>query len=129
MLLVRDVLKVGRKLVYSLNREERLGLRMRPTTRRTVSEHSRQKPRSEGPNHVWSLDFGADELTGGRRFRALTGVDVYTRECLAIEGGRSLNGYDVVRVLQQIANERGMPQLLFCDNGSQFSSQVRGLWA
>ena len=71
----------------------------------------------------------ADELTGGRRFRALTVVDVYTPESLAIEVGQSLEGYDVVRVLQQIAEERGMPQLLFCDNGSEFTSQVLDLWA
>jgi len=56
-------------------------------------------------------------------------VDVYTRECLAIEVGQSLKGQDVVRVLQQIANQRGVPQVLFCDNGSEFTSQVMDLWA
>jgi putative transposase len=86
---------------------------MRPKARERSSEHSRQKPRAEGPNHFWSLDFGADELAGGRRFWALTVVDVYTRECLAIEVGQSLKGYDVVRVLQQVADQRGMPRMLF----------------
>ena len=129
VLLIREGWQVGKKLVYRLYREEGLGLRMRPKVRRTVSEHSRQKPRAEGPNQVWSLDFVADQLTDGRRFRALTVVDVYTRECLAIEVGQSLKGHDVVRVLQQIADERGMPQMLFCDNGSEFTSQVMDLWA
>ena len=78
---------------------------------------------------MWSIDFVADQLTDGRRFRALTVVDVYTRECLAIEVGQSLKGHDVVRVLQRIAEERGMPQMLFCDNGSEFTSQVLDLWA
>jgi len=100
-----------------------------PSSQRQHTVHSQQKPRAEGPNRVWSLDFVADELTGGRRFRALTVVDVYTPESLAIEVGQSLEGYDVVRVLQQIAEERGMPQLLFCDNGSEFTSQVLDLWA
>lgn len=117
VLLIREGWQVGEKLVYRLYREEGLGLRMRP---RSVSEHSRRKPRAQGANQVWSLDFVADELTGGRRFRALTVVDVYTRECLAIEVGQSLKGHDVVRVLQQIAEQRGMPQMLFCDNGSEF---------
>jgi putative transposase len=129
VLLIREGWKVGKKLVYRLYREEGLGLRRRPKARRTVSEHSRQKPRVEGPNQVWSLDFVADELTHGRRFRALTVVDVYTRECLAIEVGQSLKGHDVVRVLQQIAEKRGMPRMLFCDNGSEFTSQVLDLWA
>jgi hypothetical protein len=38
-------------------------------------------------NQTWSLDFEADQLTDGRRFRALTIVDVFTRESVAIEGG------------------------------------------
>ena len=93
---------MGKKLVYRLYREEGLGLRARPKARRIVSEHRRQKPKATGPNHVWSLDFVADQFTDGRRFRALTVVDMFTRECLAIEVGQSLKGYDVVRVLQQI---------------------------
>jgi len=70
-----------------------------------------------------------DQLLNGRRFRALTVVDVYTRECLAIEVGQSLKGADVVRVLQRTSQERGTPQMLFCDNGSEFTSQVMDLWA
>ena len=30
------------------------------------------------------MDFVADELADGRRFRTLTILDVYTRECLDI---------------------------------------------
>ncbi len=106
-----------------------LRMRMREWSRRIASAHSRQKPRAEGPNEVWSLDFVADQFTDGRRFRALTVVDVYTRECLAIEVGQSLKGHDVVRVLQQIRQQRGAPRVLFCDNGSEFTSQVMDLWA
>ena len=71
----------------------RAGLRARPKGRRIVSEHRRQKPKATGPNQVWSLDFVADQFTDGHRFRALTVLDVYTRECLAIEVGQSLKGY------------------------------------
>ena len=39
----------------------------------------------------------ADALFDGRRLRALTAVDNYTRECLAIEVGPNLKGEDVVR--------------------------------
>jgi transposase InsO family protein len=61
-----------------------------PKARRTVSEHSRQKPRAQSANEIWSLDLVADQFTDGRRFRALTVADVYTRECLAIEVGQNL---------------------------------------
>jgi len=78
---------------------------------------------------VWCLDFVADQLTNGCRFRALTVVDVYTRECLVIEVGQSLKWHDVVRMLQHIANQRGVPRVLFCDNGSELTGQVMDLWA
>ena len=71
----------------------------------------------------------ADQLTDGRRFRVLTIVDVFTRECLAIEAGPSLKGTDVVEVLNRIRAERGAPKMLFCDNGAEFSSQIMDLWA
>ena len=37
------------------------------------------------PNQAWSIDFVADQLQDGRRFRALTIIDVYPRESVAIE--------------------------------------------
>ena len=71
----------------------------------------------------------ADQLVDGRRFRALTVVDVFTREGLAIEVGQSLKGEDVVRVLSRISLQRTVSKVLFCDNGSEFTSQVLDLWA
>jgi transposase InsO family protein len=89
-----------------------------------------QPPEATGRTaKVWGLDFVADQLRDRRRFLALTVVDVYTRECLAIEVGQSLKGPDVMRVLQRISEHRGAPQMLFCDNGSEFSSQVMDLRA
>ena len=35
-------------------------------------------------NLRWSLDFVADTLVSGRRFRILTVVDDFTRECLTL---------------------------------------------
>jgi putative transposase len=71
----------------------------------------------------------ADQLTDGRRFRALTIVDIFTRESLAIEAGQALKGTDVVGVLNRLRFERGAPKMLFCDNGSEFTSQIMDLWA
>ena len=89
----------------------------------------RAGPKVSGPNQVWSLDLVSDQLADGRRFPALTVVDVYTRESLAIEAGQSLRGEDVVQVLQRVQQERGGPRRLLCDNGSEFCSQVVDLWA
>ena len=71
----------------------------------------------------------ADQLVEGRRFRALTVLDVFTRECLAIEAGVSLGGEHVVAVLNRIMNDRQAPKKLLCDNGNEFTSQLMDLWA
>ena len=44
------------------------------------------------PNEEWCMDFVADHLTNGQRFRALTIVDVFNREALAIQVVQSLRG-------------------------------------
>ena len=75
------------------------------------------------------MDFVADQLQDGVRFRSLTIVDVYTREAVGIEVGQSLKGDDVVRTLNKIKHEGRVPKLLFCDNGSEFTSQAMDLWA
>jgi putative transposase len=59
----------------------------------------------------------------------LTIVDVHTREAVAIEAGQSLKGDDVVRTLNRLKLDRGVPKVLFCDNGSEFTSQAMDLWA
>ena len=71
----------------------------------------------------------ADQLADGRRFRSLTIVDMFTRESLAIEVGARVEGEDVVGVLNRIRLQRGAPKMLYCDNGTEFSSQTMDLWA
>jgi len=129
VLLRREGWKVGKKLVYRLYREEGLTLRSKPRRRRAVTANRRERFKPNAPDQVWSMDFVADQLADGRRFRALTVVDVYTRQCLAIEVGQRLKGEDVVVVLNRIRRERGTPKVLFCDNGSEFTSQIVDLWA
>ena len=50
-------------------------------------------------------------------------------EAVGIEVGQSLKGDDVVRTLNCIKLNRGVPKVLFCDNGSEFTSQAMDLWA
>ena len=129
VLLHREGWQVGMTVVRRLYREEGLTLRRTVPRKRRVAVERRERIKPAGPNQVWSLDFVADQLADGRRFRSLTVVDVYTRESLAIEPGQSLRGEDVVRVMQRIQKARGGPKRLYCDNGSEFSSQVLDLWA
>jgi putative transposase len=129
-LLNREGWNVGKYLVYRLYKEEGLALKkMRPQRKRKAVKHREERFKATGPDQAWSIDFVADQLQDGRRFRALTAVDVFTREGVAIEVGQSLKGDDVVRTLNQLKSKREVPKLLFCDNGSEFTSHAMDLWA
>ncbi len=127
--LQREGWAVGKTMVSRLYREEGLALRWTVPRKRRVAVERTGRIKPSGLNPVWSLDFVSDQLADGRRFRVLTVGDVYTRESLAIVPGPSLRGEEVVRVLQRFQQERGGPQRLLCDLGSEFSSQVLDLWA
>lgn len=129
VLLKREGWRVGKNLVYRLYCEE--GLRLHPRSRRRhKAVGTRREPvKATRPNEVWSLDFVADQFATGHRFRALTVLDVFTRECLAIHAGISLRGEHVVAVLNHILQVRPAPKRLSCDSGSEFTSHLVDLWA
>ena len=129
VLLNREGWKVGKYLVYRLYKEEGLALKKRPKRKRKAVQHREERFIATAPDQAWSMDFVADQLQDGTRFRALTILDVYTREGIAIEVGQRLKGDDVVRVLNRMKQQRGVPQVRFCDNGSEFTSQAMDLWA
>ncbi len=73
-------------------------------------------------NHQWALDFMHDSLYCGKSFRTLNVIDEGTRECLAIEVDSSLPSGRVIRVLERLKEERGLPSQLRMDNGPEFIS-------
>lgn len=129
VLLQREGFEVSKKVVYRVYREEGLSLRYRASRRRRAQATRPQRPIATTANQAWSLDFVCDQLSTGERFRALTIVDVFTREALAIKVGRHLRSAHVVAVVDQLTRSRGKPIALLCDNGSEFTSQVIDLWA
>src|SRR5437667_9425775 len=82
-----------------------------------------EKPMLTAPNQEWSMDFVHDQLATGQRIRTLTIIDNFTRECLALEVDTSLPSLRVIRVLDQIAEHRALPQVIRTDNGPAFTSR------
>ncbi len=75
------------------------------------------------------MDFVSDALFNGKRIRALTIVDNFTRESLAIEVDASLRGERVVAVLNRLIGQRGTPKSIRVDHGPEFVSKVLDQWA
>jgi putative transposase len=82
----------------------------------------------EGPNQRWSLDFVSDALSDGRRFRTLCVVDDFTREALATVVDVSLSGIRVARELSRLIDQRGRPQMIVSDNGTELTSHAILKW-
>jgi putative transposase len=83
----------------------------------------------KAPNERWSLDFVSDALTDGRRFRVLSVVDDFSRECLALVADTSLSGLRVARELNAIMAKRGKkPRTIVSDNGTEFTSAAILSW-
>lgn len=58
----------------------------------------------------------------------LTIIDEYSRECLAIVTKRSLKSGDVLEALENLFIDRGMPDHIRSDNGSEFTATVVREW-
>lgn len=109
-----------RKL-YRLYREEHLAVRR--LKRKRLQREKRPLVELQRANQEWSLDFVSDGLETGRGLRALTIIDNYTRECLAIETDSCLSSRRVTRVLEWIVQQRGKPEGIRSDNGPEFTSR------
>ena len=98
--------------------EEELSLRRK--RKRRIRSEARERPASpKRPNKRWAIDFMSDCIAGGRRFRALTVIDEFTRECLAIRVDRRLNSTSVIDVLSDLFILRGVPEFIRSDNGPE----------
>ena len=70
-MLKRQGIKLNRKKLYRLYKEERLTVRKRGGRKRALGTRAPMAiPQSR--NLRWSLDFVTDTLVSGRRFRILT---------------------------------------------------------
>ena len=129
VMLRREGFKDNHKRVYRVYRDAGLSLRHRRPRRNKAARLRQPKQIVTAMNEIWSMDFVSDATFDGRKLRALTVVDCYTRECLAIAVGQSLKGGDVVTTLNRIVAARGMPATIKADNGSEFISKVMDRWA
>ena len=119
---------VNYKRVERLYQEAKLQVRRRKRKKVPVGE---RQPllRPDRANQVWSMDFLFDRTADGRVLKALTIVDDATHESVAIEVERAISGHGVVRVLERLAIQRGLPEVIRTDNGKEFCGKAMLEWA
>lgn len=83
----------------------------------------------EAVNQVWSADFMSDALWNGKRFRTFNVIDDFNREALAVEIDTGISAHRVVRILDQIAVWRGLPNRIRFDNGPELTALAVAEWA
>ena len=111
----------NRKRIYRVYKLLRLEKR-RKRKRRLPSRNPEPLKAPLAPNVCWSMDFMSDALENGRRIRVLNIIDDFNREALWVEAQYSYPSEFVIRALQNLEVQRGLPSKIRVDNGPEFIS-------
>lgn len=117
-------MRINRKKVWRLWREEDLQVAVRTRRKRAGESTAANPPDADAPNRVWGIDFQHDSTRDGRGFKIASMVDEHTRESLLDLTSRSITAEVLTVELDRIIADRGAPSVLRCDNGPEFISQV-----
>jgi len=123
--------RVNFKRVHRLWKQEHLQVPKKQQKRRRLpgnSVNSCVRHRPTHRNHVWSYDFLTDRTEDGHQLKLLVVIDEFTRECLAIEVGRTFTARDVMLTLQYLFAVRGAPEHVRSDNGPEFIAKEIQRW-
>lgn len=118
---------VNRKRIRRIYLQERLQVHMRKRNRLVVIRPA--KPLIEPKGEQWAMDFMSVRLMTGKYIRLLTMIDIFTRECLAIEVRRTMPSHFVVSVLNEIFAFKKKPKSIRVDNGPEYRSELLTKWA
>lgn len=130
VMLKREGFSDNHKRVRRIYRELGLTLPIKRPLRHRSAQHRHERISSVRPNQVWSMDFVADQLFDGRKFRVLTMVDNYGKKCPGLFADQSIKGANVVTFLEIAVQREGvLPERIQVDNGSEFISKELDRWA
>lgn len=119
--------KWNHKRVYRVYTE--LSMNIRRKAKRRLPQRVKEPLLVPGKrNQVWSIDFMADSLRDGRKFRTLNIIDDFNREALALIPDLSITSQRLVNTLQELIEERGKPEQIRTDNGPEFISKTMENW-
>jgi len=122
--------RINPKRVYRIWRSLELKVPAKQPKRRRLwlNDGSCIRLRAAHPNHVWSYDFVESRTSKGRKIKILNIIDEYTRECLASHAAFRLRSEDVKNVLREVMVQKGPPEYLRSENGSEFIAKHLREW-
>lgn len=127
-LLRRDGMVINPKRVQRVRRQEELQVRRRQRKTGRVGPEQKERLRATKARQVWSWDFVEDQTENGTRFRILTLLDEYTRQCLAVHAAWSIRAVDAITVIEAAIARYGAPEHLRSDNGPEFIAYAMQEW-
>lgn len=119
---------INAKRVQRVRRHHGLQVRKKQRKMRRTGLSTAQRQRAIHANHVWSWDFVEDQTENGTRFRILTLIDEFTRECLAMHIAWSIRAVDVITVIEGAIERYGAPEHIRSDNGPEFIAYAIQDW-
>jgi putative transposase len=128
VLLRREGWRDSRNRIHRLYKLEGLQVRMRVRRRKRASLHRGATPAADVLGQYWAMDFVHDQFADGRKFRVLTVVDKWNRECVALQADFALTGQSVVEALRAVSQVRKLPKAITVDNGTEFTSRALDEW-
>ncbi len=127
-LLRREGWHVNRKRIQRLMRIEGLRVMSKPKKRKRLGVSTSERRYAERTDHVWTWDFVFDRTDDGRQLKILGILDEFSRECLCLKAARYFRSEDVIDEFSRLVTERGAPEHIRSDNGSEFTAKVVREW-
>ncbi len=120
--------EINGKRVQRVRRQAGLQVSRKQRKLRRLGLSTAERQRATHANHIWSWDFVEDQTENGTRFRVLTLIDEFTRECLVGHVDWSIRAVDVIRVVAAAMARYGAPAHLRSDNGPEFIAYAIQDW-
>lgn len=129
-LLRREGWSDNHKRVRRIYREEGLNLRLKRPKRAKAAQNRMTRPEPAALHECWAMDFVHDQLFDGKKIRALTVVDIFSRFCLTINVQKSFTSTSVAQIMETLKTQYGIkPKAIRLDNGPEFIGKELDSWA